>query len=219
MTDGWSDPVIFSNERAHNFSIEMESPMTLLLVLFKFFTTFSVLIIIFLSSASSSSPSPANAASELVHRVCKETETYAAKCQQVLGSDPRTRSVEDPRLLAEISLQLSVANAKDSLAFIKKIREEEEEEEEEAIIIQMRRCESFYEAAVASFRSALDELEEDPLTASYDVAVVADYALGCESALAQLGSRVVPHSSIISARNDQLVFFSRICFVVTTLLS
>ena len=167
----------------------------------KFLTTY---FLIFLSS----SPSPTKASSKLVDSVCKETETYNTKCQQVLGSDPRTKSVEDPNVLAEICLQFSIANATNSLAFIKKMVQENNTE-------AIRQCEASYEAVVASFKSALGELKEDPLTSNYDILIAADNADACENELAKGGGQVPS----ISARNDGVKLFSRIGFVITNMLS
>ncbi|KAF3445482.1 hypothetical protein FNV43_RR10658 [Rhamnella rubrinervis] len=156
----------------------------------KFFTIF---VLIFISS----SPSPTNASSKLVDTVCKETKNYNTRCQQVLGSDPRTKSVEDPHVLAKITLQFSIADAEKSLDFIKKTVKENNTQ-------AIRQCEGLYEAVVASFKSALGELEEDPLTSNYDILTAADDADACENELTKGGGQVPS----ISARNNGVKFYS-----------
>lgn len=167
----------------------------------QFLKFLTICFLIFLSS----SPSLTNASSKLVDSVCKETKNYNKKCRLVLGSDPRTKSVKDLNRLAEISLQLSIADAKNSLAFIKKMVGTK----------AVRQCGVLYEAVVASFKSALVELEEDPLTSNYDILMAADNADACENELAKRGVRVPS----ISARNNGVKLFSRIGYVITNMLS
>ncbi|KAH7525089.1 hypothetical protein FEM48_Zijuj06G0188000 [Ziziphus jujuba var. spinosa] len=166
-----------------------------------FSTFFTISMLIFLSSSSST-----NAASKLVNSICSQTGDYASKCQQLIGSDRKTKDLEDPKKLAEIVLQMSLEDAQKSYDFINQMLKEKATE-------PVERCVFWYEAVVASFKSAHAELEEDPESANYDVKIAGDYADNCENGLAN-GSPIPE----ISAKNDQVWLSSRIGFAVTNLL-
>lgn len=168
----------------------------------QFPTFFTISLLLFLSS-----PSPTNvAASKLIDSVCKTTEEYATKCHQLIGSDPKTKTLEDPKKLAEIVLQMSIENAKSSYDFINQMLKSNPAE-------PIKKCLFWYEAVVGSFKSSKEELEEDPQTANYDAKVAADDGDTCDKELA--AGLPIPE---ISARNDQVRLHSRIADAVTNLV-
>ncbi|KAJ6359698.1 hypothetical protein OIU77_003827 [Salix suchowensis] len=72
-------------------------------------------------------------------------------------------------------------------------------------------CLSSYVAATASFKSALSELSEDPLSANYDSRVAGDDVQECEDELARDKARFPG----LTTRNNYGKLYSAIAFVVT----
>ncbi|KAH7525088.1 hypothetical protein FEM48_Zijuj06G0187900 [Ziziphus jujuba var. spinosa] len=168
----------------------------------QFFKFFTISLLIFLSS-----PSPPNvAASKLIDSVCKRTLEYSTKCQQLIGSDPKTKTLEDPKKLAEIVLQMSIANAQSSYDFINQMIKSNPAE-------PIKKCLFWYEAVVDSFKSSQGELKQDPQTANYDAKTAGDNADTCDKELA-----VGPPIPEISDRNDQVRLHSRISDAATNMV-
>lgn len=167
----------------------------------------TLLLLFFLYSTS-----PTQAASQLVENICKETTNYT-KCLEALGSDPRTKSAKNLKVLAKISLKLAINDAKYGLAFIKKNLNNKNKNERNAKPV-LKQCVASYKAVIASFKSALAELSEDALTANYDVKVAADFADSCENEMVLRKVR----APLISYRNNQVRFYSNIGYVITNKL-
>ena len=176
----------------------------------KISTLVSIFLLFFFLSLSS--PSSTKGESELVDTICHETINYT-KCLEALGSDPesKTQNLKD---LAKITLQLSISNAKDSLSFINKKIKSNETDQPEEVLATLKQCAFWYEAVIASFRSALIELKEDVMTANYDIKVAGDNADYCEN---ELVSKKVEVPSL-SERNYQVKLYSSIGFVITNKL-
>lgn len=147
--------------------------------------------------------SPTNAATQLVDGVCKQTINYA-DCVKALESDSRTPSASSLKSLAKIALGLAVSNATEGKSYIDNLLTKSR-------TAPVEKCSSWYEAVVASFRSALNELDEDALTANYDAKIAGDYASSCENELSSGGVKVPE----ISIRNNYVQLYSSIGFVVT----
>ncbi|KAH7525091.1 hypothetical protein FEM48_Zijuj06G0188200 [Ziziphus jujuba var. spinosa] len=167
----------------------------------QFITFFTISLLIFLST----SPSPTNATSKLVDSVCRKTD-YSSKCQQLIGSDPRTKDLVDPKKLAKVVLEMGISDAERSYKFINRMLKNNPTE-------PIKKCLSSYQDVAATFKSALAEIDEDPETANYDVKIAVDYADDCENELAK-----GPPNPEISARNVQVRLYSSIGFVVTAML-
>lgn len=159
-------------------------------------------------------PLPTNGATKLVEGVCKEAVDYATKgtlsygsCLEALESDSRTRSASDLKDLAKIALQLALANATASKAYIDDLLKKNH-------TAAIEKCFSLYKFVVGSFWSALQELDEDVMTANYDVKIAGDDASACENELLSGGVKVPE----ISRRNNDVQLYSSIGFVITNKL-
>ncbi|XP_040997085.1 uncharacterized protein LOC121243090 [Juglans microcarpa x Juglans regia] len=159
------------------------------------------------------SPLGTNAAThELVEGVCKEAVERATKgnivtyenCLEALESDSRTRTTSNLKALAKIALELALANATESEAYVDDLLKKNRTS------APLEACSSWYDSAVGSFRSALGELDDDVEVASYDVRIAADDANYCEDALASGGVKVPS----ISTRNDYIKLYSFIGYVI-----
>ncbi|PON96236.1 Pectinesterase inhibitor domain containing protein [Trema orientale] len=179
----------------------------------KFSTILSIFFLLFLSS----SPPSTKAESQLVDTICQETLNHTM-CLEALGSDPQAKATTDLKVLAKITLRLSISNAKDSLRFINKtINNIINETDDQPIVVlaALKQCAYWYEAVVGSFKSALLELKEDIMTANYDIKVAGDDADYCES---ELVSKKVDIAPSVSERNYQVKLYSSIGFVITNKL-
>ncbi|KAG6673880.1 hypothetical protein I3842_15G013600 [Carya illinoinensis] len=157
------------------------------------------------------SPLGTNAATELVECVCKEAVERDTKgivtydsCLEALESDSRTRTTSNLKALAKIALELGLANATVSEAYVDDLLKKNRTS------APLEQCSSWYDSAVGSFRSALGELDDDVDVASYDVRIAADDANHCEDALASGGFKVPS----ISIRNDYIKLYSFIGYVI-----
>lgn len=142
-----------------------------------------------------------------VEGICRETINYKG-CMQALHSDPRTKKTSNFMDLAKIALELGVKNSTESKAYIDHFHKEN------PTTPAIEKCSSWYQAVVASFRGALSELDDDALSANYDVKVASDYADGCEKDLASSGVKVPS----ISTRNQYVLLYSSIGYVITNKL-
>ncbi|KAJ6762638.1 PLANT INVERTASE/PECTIN METHYLESTERASE INHIBITOR SUPERFAMILY PROTEIN [Salix purpurea] len=151
----------------------------------------------------------ANAPSKLIQDICKETAesqgTYDG-CVGALELDPTADSADISKL-AEISLRLGISNTTDTQNYIRKLIKDATPEAQKTLST----CLSSYVAATASFKSALSELSEDPLSANYDSRVAGDDVQECEDELARDKARFPG----LTARNNYGKLYSAIAFVVT----
>lgn len=175
----------------------MDSPSHLL-------TFFTICVLLFLSSPSQAYESPPlqNSSSKLVTSVCKET-VNPFECEAILATIPRAKTVRTLNALAHLTLRLAVSYAKESMDFVNEMVKNNATE-------PIKQCAFWYKEAVASFQSALGELEEDISSANYDIKVAGDNSDSCEEGLAKVA---VPS---LTARNAQIKLFSSIGFVITS---
>ncbi|KAB5529195.1 hypothetical protein DKX38_019276 [Salix brachista] len=154
----------------------------------------------------------ANAPSQLIQDICKETAesqgTYDG-CVGALELDPTADSADISKL-AEISLRLGISNTTDTQNYIKKLIKDATPESQKTLSVDPLALSS-YVAATASFKSALSELSEDPLSANYDSRVAGDDVQECEDELARDKARFPG----LATRNNYGKLYSAIAFVVT----
>ncbi|KAL3573430.1 hypothetical protein D5086_024043 [Populus alba] len=151
----------------------------------------------------------ANAPSILMQDICKETAKSHGSyddCVSALELDPTADSA-DINKLAKISLQLGISNTANTRNYIKKLLKNATPESQETL----NTCLSSYVAATASFKSALSELGEDPLSANYDSLVAGDDVQACEDEMARNKAQIPG----IITRNNYGKLYSAIAFVVT----
>ncbi|KAJ6434524.1 hypothetical protein OIU84_018106 [Salix udensis] len=86
----------------------------------------------------------------------------------------------------KISLRLGISNTTDTQNYIKKLIKDATPESQKTLST----CLSSYVAATTSFKSALSELSEDPLSANYDSRVAGDDVQECEDELARDKARI-----------------------------
>ncbi|KAJ9146099.1 hypothetical protein P3X46_028409 [Hevea brasiliensis] len=149
-----------------------------------------------------------NAPSKLVEDVCnqaKELGTKFADCVDGLLLDP-TSATANLTTLAHISIQLGISNATDTQTYIENMLKSNP-----GLQKPLKSCLSWYEAIIASFKSALIELEEDVPSANYDVKMVGDYVQGCEDELARDKVQIPS----VTTRDNYAKLYSNIAFVIT----
>ncbi|KAK9943796.1 hypothetical protein M0R45_009392 [Rubus argutus] len=156
-----------------------------------------------------SSPSPTNASTRLVESVCNEVASDLkgsnSECLKVLESDPRAGSASSYKGLGPIALDLAIANAKESKAFIKNLLKKKGSSE------AIKQCAESYNTVVRDFLGAKEELKEDALSANYDIKIAGDNVRDCETALRSKGLQVPE----IASRNHAAMLYSNIGFVIT----
>uniref|UniRef100_A0A7N2KVP1 Pectinesterase inhibitor domain-containing protein n=2 Tax=Quercus lobata TaxID=97700 RepID=A0A7N2KVP1_QUELO len=169
-------------------------------------TFYFYLLFLFFHSPLQTNASSSSSSTKLIESVCKNTIDNA-NCLKALESDPRAVKASRLKDLAKIALELAVANATESKAYIDALLTKNHTE-------PIKQCSFWFEAVVGSFRSALRELDEDVLSANYDSKIAGDDADSCENALA-LGKVQIPS---ISTRNNYAKLYSSIAFEITNLL-
>lgn len=142
-------------------------------------------------------------------QVCQKASDQAG-CIQALDSDPRARTATDLTALANICLDLAVANTTDSLGFVQKMTRDPGTSPNLKSVL--RGCVNNYQYAVNSFRVAISDLKSDVLTANYDIKTAVDGPQSCSDDLAKRGLSVPE----ISNRNSYVRLFSNIGDVITT---
>ncbi|GLT75606.1 hypothetical protein SLA2020_473160 [Shorea laevis] len=163
------------------------------------------------------SPSPASAIkqtknlqqapSKLIESVCKSDSVDDYNfCIKALSS-PQAISAPDAKALTPVVLQLAQNDAKATRDAINALMKTQN-------FPALAQCLENYENAIRSFGMVTEELEEDPMTANYDIKVNTDLADECDRALAA-GEVPAPQ---ISAGNLSLRRFALIGFQVTNLL-
>ncbi|KAK9270405.1 hypothetical protein L1049_025984 [Liquidambar formosana] len=169
--------------------------------------------LLFISPSPTHACAVANAPIKLVKDVCGQTANYTF-CVEALESHPKTVSALDLVAITKIALELSIANATSSHAYIND--QLKSNDTEPAKRPCLKACVSLYNAVVASFKSALLEVTEDKdyETSNYDVAIAGDDANNCEQSLASAGFQ----DRSITTRNNFVKSFSNIGYVLTNLL-
>lgn len=148
----------------------------------------------------------------LVDSVCNQTINYSM-CSEALNSNPQIRSVQNFEDLAKIALAMAISNANDSLSLINQMITTNTNGTAEFEALEY--CAFCYEGVVGSFRSALLELDEDIMTANYDVIVAGNEADNCENELVSEKVQL----PLVSDRNYQVKLYSSIGYVITDQLS
>ncbi|PKI58045.1 hypothetical protein CRG98_021538 [Punica granatum] len=130
-------------------------------------------------------------------------------CVQALSSDPRTSTASNLTALANICLDLAVANSTNSLGFVKKMDQEPSTSPDLKSVLDS--CVKNYDFAVQSFQSAISDLKSDMSTAILDIKTAIDGPQSCRDELSK-HSLSVPE---ISKRNRYIHLYSNIGDVIT----
>ncbi|XP_044475327.1 uncharacterized ATP-dependent helicase C29A10.10c-like [Mangifera indica] len=99
------------------------------------------------------------------------------KRNAALALDPKALSTTNVKLLAKIALNLAVSNSTSSLKYIDAMAKKEKSSPRLKSAHEF--CISQYQYTVNSFKSALSDLDVDPMTANYDAKVASDGASYC----------------------------------------
>ncbi|XP_044474937.1 uncharacterized protein LOC123202852 [Mangifera indica] len=148
---------------------------------------FSISFVLLLHSPSPTlalSTSSNDGPSSLVNSVCEETTQCSYKdCVAALALDPKALSTTNVKLLAKIALNLAVpvSNSTSSLKYIDAMAKKEKSSPRLKSAHEF--CISQYQYTVNSFKSALTDLDVDPMTANYDAKVASDGASYCADKL------------------------------------
>ncbi|KAK7281358.1 hypothetical protein RIF29_09273 [Crotalaria pallida] len=120
----------------------------------------------------------------LYESICKETIDTdigtVSSCIQLLKEDPRIPSAKNYLELSKFILEFGVKKGKEGQNYMKKIAKAHPTE-------AVKLCaNSYYDYAIGSFQSAILELKEDILTATYDAKVAGDGPAYCADILAEI---------------------------------
>ncbi|KAJ1424980.1 Pla a 1-like [Sesbania bispinosa] len=126
-------------------------------------------------------------------------------CMNILKSNPKFMHAKNIRQLTAAFLEMAINKGIEGQNFLKGLAQTTNSP-------AITQCANFdYDGVVGSFRSALGELKEDPLTASYDAKVAGDGPETCDRGLA---SEHIVNPQII-ALNKQILLLSKIAFLLT----
>ncbi|KAF8409807.1 hypothetical protein HHK36_005886 [Tetracentron sinense] len=147
-----------------------------------------------------------NDASELVTRVCKQTESYVF-CVATFDTDPRAPKA-DLKGLAYISFNISLSVATNTSALISQLLANAPDP---GLKQGLDHCLLNYGGAVYAIQQSLADLDSSNYTALGEMAGIAkENARDCE--------RAFIHDSPFTIRNQRLRLLSNICDVITGLL-
>ncbi|KAL9317680.1 hypothetical protein ACSQ67_014197 [Phaseolus vulgaris] len=151
------------------------------------------------------SPMAANASGEqgLAEQICMENLDDKEGCTLLLKqADPKIVNAMTFDDLAQATLEWAVTKGTEAQAFLKQLAQMDNNP-------AITQCANFdYDGVVASFKSALEELQEDPQTASYDAKVAGDGPACCDRGLASANIT----NPAIAALNRQIVILSTMAF-------
>jgi len=148
------------------------------------------------------SPTAANAGG-LAEQICMENLEDKDGCMLLLKqADPKIVEAKTFQDLAQATLEWAVSKGSDAQTFLKRLAQTDNTP-------AIAQCANFdYDGVVASFRSALEELVEDPQTASYDAKTAGDGPATCDRGLASANI----NNPAIAAINREIVILSSMAF-------
>ncbi|CAJ1976915.1 unnamed protein product [Sphenostylis stenocarpa] len=152
----------------------------------------------------SSSPMTVNAKGGLAAKLCMDTLEDKDGCMELLKqADPKIVTAKSYEELARAVLGWAVTKGTEGQIFLKGLALVNNN----PAIVQ---CAGFhYDGVVASFKSAMAELKDDPQTASYDAKVASDGPAACERGL--VAAKI--NNPAIIALNRQIVLLSTLAFL------
>ncbi|XP_044474953.1 uncharacterized protein LOC123202867 [Mangifera indica] len=198
---------------AHKTSMAFHHNSPPLMIITQVFSISFLLLIHSLLPALALVASSNNGPSSLVRSVCEETSQCSYKdCVAALALDPKALSTTNVRLLAKIALNLAISNSTNSLKYIDAMAKKEKSSPRLKSALEF--CISQYQYTVNSFKSALSDLDVDPMTANYDAKVASDGAYYCADKLKSEGFQSKDVDSV-RARNNHVLIYSDIGYTVT----
>jgi len=172
------------------------------------FSTFSILLLSLSLIIVSHAPLPTLGTS-LHESLCSETKENEARCLELLKDDPKIAKAKDNTALTKLILELAIKKGTETQHYLKEVLKTKPSP-------NLKECATtLYDGVIGSFKSALGELGEDDLTASYDAGVASDGPTTCERALSE--AKIIDPS--IAALDKDMVLLSSIAFKAIEKLS
>ncbi|QCE08068.1 uncharacterized protein LOC114192509 [Vigna unguiculata] len=152
-------------------------------------------------------PMAANGEQGLAEQICMESFEDKEGCMALVKqADPKIASARSLEDLAQATLEWAVSKSSEAQAFLKELAKMENN----PAIVQ---CANFdYDGVVGSFKSALQELKEDPQTASYDAKAAGDGPDCCDRGLASANI----NNPAVTALNRQIFLLSNMAFTAVS---
>lgn len=164
------------------------------------FSTFSIVLFSLSLIIVSHAPLPTLGLT-LHEALCKETKENEARCLELLKEDPKIAAAKDNTELTKLILKLALKKGIETQKFLKDLMKTEPSPD-------LKQCATtLYDGVIGSFKSALGELGEDDLTASYDAGVASDGPSTCERAL-----NAAKTNPSIAAHDKDMLLLSGIAF-------
>ncbi|KAK7391236.1 hypothetical protein VNO78_19648 [Psophocarpus tetragonolobus] len=145
---------------------------------------------------------------KLINEICRETVKEEANCLKILKADAKVVRAKHTFEFVKAVLELAIRKGKEGQNFLRGLLKKGKSP---AIASCANRL---YGGMIGSFWSAIGELKEDPLTASYDARVAGDGPAYCESAIGE--EHIV--NPAISALNHRSSLLCQIAFLATNKL-
>ncbi|KAK7281432.1 hypothetical protein RIF29_09419 [Crotalaria pallida] len=139
----------------------------------------------------------------LYEKVCKETKDLS--CLQLLKVDPRIPSAKSYHELSKFILELGINKGKEGQNYMKEI-------EKKNPIEGIKLCANqFYNQVITSFQSAIMELEEDIMSATYDAKIAGDGVTYCVERLQEvkIANPLINKECPMSALGESL--YDKVC--------
>ncbi|KAK7364526.1 hypothetical protein VNO80_13261 [Phaseolus coccineus] len=164
------------------------------------FSTFSILLLSLSLIIVSHAPLPAIGIG-LHESLCGETNENA-RCLELLKGDPRIAGAKTDSELCKLILRFAMKKGIETQKYLKEALKKHPSP-------NLKECATtLYDGVIGSFKSALGELGEDDLTASYDAGVASDGPTTCDRALDEAKLK----DPSIAALDKDILLLSSIAF-------
>ncbi|KAK2412329.1 PMEI superfamily protein precursor [Trifolium repens] len=158
------------------------------------FSVFFTILVIFISPATSQKPGTG-----LYENVCNGVHEKQ-RCLKLAENNPELTSAKDYLTLSRSFLKMSIEKSTKGQNYLKNLVNKYPSSK------ALKECSTnCYNACVGDFKGSLEELTEDPLSASYDAFVAGDEPNRCDKLLAD--EKIVNDPSI-STLNNEMKFLS-----------
>ncbi|XP_073225780.1 uncharacterized protein [Cicer arietinum] len=167
--------------------------------------SFFFTIILILNISHAISP---NSGSKLYENVCNKAKDNE-RCLKLLESNTQITLAKDYLTICKLFLEMALEKSKNAQNILKTFMIQNPSS------LAIKQCATDdYNGLITSFKSSLDELVDDPLSANYDAKVAGDGPQACDRALAN--EKIVNPS--ISTINDEMTFLSVVGYLATSYL-
>ncbi|KAL1308844.1 hypothetical protein AAHE18_17G134200 [Arachis hypogaea] len=141
-------------------------------------------------------------------QICHTIATERAKCMDIMKSNPKMLSAKNIVQLSQAILELGMNKGKEGQKFLTELAKKSKS-------LALQQCTGFdYDSIVGSFKSALGEIKEDPMTANYDAKVTSDGPDTCNKGMAN--EKIV--NPAITELSKEIRLLSGIAFATTNFI-